>query len=672
MNQIAIDDIQVDIITRADDIDKVVKVLSRASILGVDTETTGLDPYTYHPLLISLFAHDIAYVIDVTKTGVDSIKKLKPLLENKDIKKIGHNLSFEWKFFYHTARIDMQNLHDVMISSRMIHAGLRYRHTLKDVMLRRFNIDVDKTIRKEFIGLDLSDVYFTQEQYEYSGMDAVYPVMCYPLDMKDIIENKLERIYDLEMHIIAPTAMMEYTGVYINKPKLCEMIAPFERFVKSADKALQDLLIQQGAAEQIIFTPDGYSCLNTASDDQMKEALVKLGIRIEAKGKLSLNSKAVQRWDMLQRKKKRKTYKDFEVDYHTLIDDEEVADALTAYEGLDNPILRSFTFLQGARKLLSTYIYGLIEAINPKTQRIHPFFNSYGAEATGRYSSNGPNFQNLPNDEKLRILGLGAYSLRKCLEATKGRKLIISDYAGIELVILAANSGDKKLMDAILRGDVHTDVTINVLEYKEINKENKKKNPHKLWRDAAKTLSYGIAYGTTGRNIAETLNIKLASQGFKIDADEGDKLIEKWYKLFPDTYAYLNKTAQHAVMHGYVCDAWGRRRNWNKEWFVDKWKKLAAEREGKNSPIQGTSATMTKLAIRMLWEKLDRKRARVIICVHDELVVEAIDSYVDEAMAIVKECMEEAIRQTLPAVAHDVGLYEGTSVSPSASDRYDK
>jgi DNA polymerase-1 len=669
---INIEDIQVDVITDVKDIDKLVKVLSRASIIGVDTETTGLDPYTYHPLLISFFVQHIAYVVDLTKTGIDCIKKFKPLLEDKNIKKVGHNLSFEWKFFYHTARIDMQNLHDVMISSRMIHAGLRLRHTLKDVVMRRFNIDLDKTIRKEFIGLDLSDVYFTEEQYSYSGMDAVYPVMCYELDMADIVKLELMRIYDLEMNIIAPTAMMEYTGVNINKPKLCEMIAPFERFVKSADKALQDLLIQAGAAEQIIFMPEGYTCINTASDDQMKEALLKLGIRIEAKGKLSLNSKAVQRWDMLQRKKKRKTYKDFEVDYHMLIEDDEVADALIAYEGLDNPILRSFTFLQGARKLLSTYIYGLIDAINPVTKRIHPFFNSYGAEATGRYSSNGPNFQNLPNDEKLRILGLGAYSLRKCLEATKGRKLIISDYAGIELVILAANSGDKKLMDAILRGDVHTDVTINVLGYKDITKENKKKNPHKLWRDAAKTLSYGIAYGTTGRNIAETLNIKLASVGFKIDADEGDKLIEKWYKLFPDTEAYLSKTAAHAVKYGFVCDAWGRRRNWDQNWFVDKWKRLAAEREGKNSPIQGTSATMTKLAIRMLWERLDRKRARIIICVHDELVVEAIDSYVDEAMQIVKECMEEAIRQTLPIVAHDVGLYEGTSVSPSSSDRYDK
>ena len=646
--------------------------IKTARIIGVDTETTGLDPYTYHPLLISLYAHDIAYVIDVVKLGTNCIKQLKSILEDPMVKKIGHNLSFEWKFFYHLARIDMRNLHDGMIADRMIFAGLRMKHTLKDVVQRRLGIDVDKAVRKTFIGANPDEIDFDQEQYEYSAMDAVYPVLVYEDQMRDIREKALEQIYTLEMNIIAPTAMMEYTGVNINRALLSEMIAPFEYFVKTADKALQDMLIANGAADEITFLPDGYYAINSASDDQMKQALLRLGIKIEDKGKLSLNSKAVQRWDMLQRKKRGKKYKDFEVDYHKLIDDEEVADALDAYIGLDNPVLRAFTFLQGARKLLSTYIYGLIDAINPVTNRVHPFFNSYGAEATGRYSSNGPNFQNLPNDKKLKILGLGRYSLRRCIEATKGRKLIIADYSGIELVILAALSGDENLMNQILRGDIHTYVTKDVLGYKEITKENKKKEPHKLWRDGAKTLSYAVAYGSTGRNIAETLNIMLASQGFKIDANQGDELLDKWYKLFPKTHAYLMKNADQATTKYYVSDPLGRRRNWDKAWLVDKWKRLAARREGQNMPIQSASATMTKLAIMYLWQELDRKKARIIITVHDEIVIEAVDSYVDEACVIVKECMERAIADVLPSIAHEIGRYEGTSVTPSISGAYDK
>jgi DNA polymerase-1 len=132
------------------------------------------------------------------------------------------------------------------------------------------------------------------------------------------------------------------------------------------------------------------------------------------------------------------------------------------------------------------------------------------------------------------------------------------------------------------------------------------------------------------------------------------------------------RNAKQAQEKGFVTDAWGRRRNWDLRWFANKWKKLAAGREGMNAPIQSTSATMTKRAIWLLWESLDRKKARIVITVHDEIVVEAIDSYVDTAKQLTKQAMEQAIRETLPVVADDVGKYEGTSVSPSASDRYDK
>ena len=164
----------------------------------------------------------------------------------------------------------------------------------------------------------------------------------------------------------------------------------------------------------------------------------------------------------------------------------------------------------------------------------------------------------------------------------------------------------------------------------------------------------------------------LAAVGYKIDALQGDTLIEKWFALFPDTFAYLQSNARKAVELCYVTDAWGRRRNWDRAWFLNKWKKLAAMREGQNAPIQGTSATMTKLAIWYIWQQLDRKKARIIVTVHDEIIVESIDSYIDIAKACVKQCMERAIKETLPTVAHDVGLYEGTSVSPQVSQRYDK
>jgi DNA polymerase-1 len=185
-------------------------------------------------------------------------------------------------------------------------------------------------------------------------------------------------------------------------------------------------------------------------------------------------------------------------------------------------------------------------------------------------------------------------------------------------------------------------------------------------------LSYGIAYGTTGRNISETLNVMLASQGYKITPQDGDDLIAKWYSLFPTTAGYLNANARKAVLDGYVTDAWGRRRNWDRSMFIDKWKRFAAEREGKNAGIQGSSATMTKRAIQLFWERADFSKAKMIICVHDEIVVESDQEYTETACALLKEAMEQAIKEVLPNVAHEVGKYEGTSVDPKISVRYDK
>jgi len=666
--------IAIQVITTPNAFKDMLHELTGAELLSLDFETTGLDPYTSKILLMSLYEpiHDIAYVLDFTALPIELLKQLKPILESKRVIKIGHNLTFEWKQLYHAARIEMVHMHDVMICDRMLFAGLRYKHDLKTIIARRLHITVDKEIRKTFIGT--TDTVFTKEQLEYSAMDSVYPVAIYKQQLIDIQEKQLDRIYALEMSILPITALMEYTGVYINRSMLEEMVAPFEHFVRLADKALQDLFIAHGAAEIILFTKDGYSCLNSGSSEQVGEALARLGIEVKnSAGKISLGSKLVQRWDMINNKKKgTKRYKDFDIDYHELIDDEEVADALDLYLGLENPFLRAYTFLNGARKLLSTYVYGILEAINPVTKRVHPYFNSYGAEATGRYSSNSPNFQNLPNDKKLKILGLGLYSLRKCLEAAKGRKFIISDYSGIELLILAVLADDDKLLEMILRGDIHTTVTIEVLGYDKITLENKKKDPHKLWRDGAKTLSYAIAYGTTGRNVAETLNIMLASQGFKIDSVIGDSYIEKWFRLFPKTAAFLKSMADHVEKKGFVTDVWGRRRHWDISTFANKWKRLAARREGQNMPIQSSSATMTKRALALIWDKLNRKKARVIICVHDEIVIESTDDYLETAKQIVKECMEQAIRETLPKVADLVGLHEGTSVSPQTSDRYDK
>jgi len=651
--------------------------ISEATMIGIDTEFTSLDVYASTLLLISLATENQAYVIDMTQLDNTTVfTMLRDIIEDPKILKVGHNLTAEWKQFYHHGKIMMVHMHDTMIADQLINAGLPMRFGLKDVVSRRLGIELDKEIREDFIGWQVGTT-FTEEQIEYSKMDAVYPLRVYAQQMQEIADKQLERVYQLEMDDIAPVAMMEYTGQPINKQTLEDMREPFYRFTQQADQAFQDILIGAGVAEEILFSRDGYAVVNSNSPIAVLDMLHRAGINVP-----SLNSKVVQRWDLANTKKNTKFDN---LDYHDLIEDEDVADALDDYKLLNNKVLRAYTFLVGARKLVSTFIEGLIESINPITGRIHAGFKLLGAHRTGRMSSVGPNFQNLPNDLKLELLGLGQYSIRKAIEAKAGRKLIIADFSGIELVILAVLSHDKKLLDQILHGDIHTYVVQEIFGQimqqrgiESISQENKSKQPWKSFRQGAKRTSYSNAYGTTGKNLSEQLNIDLALIGIKFTAKEGDELIKQWFALFPETAAYLETNAKKAVTDLYVTDAWGRRRNWDRnivhfspprERF---WKQLAAGREGKNAPIQGTSATMTKVAIRYLWKSLDMKRARIIITVHDEIIVEAVDSYVDTAKALMKAAMEQSIRDTLPTIADLVGKYETLSVVPKESQRYDK
>lgn len=647
-----------------------------ASLLGVDTEFTDLDVYSSRLLLVSLATDDYRYVIDCEDIGArEALHILKPALESETILKIGHNLTAEFKQFWHHGGVHMHCMWDTLIADQIINAGLLMPFGLKDVVLRRLGIDLDKEIRMEFVGWERGK-QFSHEQLEYSAYDAVYPILLYHQQHAEITANDQLQVVAVDMGNIAPAAMMEYTGAPIDVDALKEMEAPFNRFIQQADSAFQDIIISSGAAEDILFTPTGWYAVNSGSSAQVSAALQRAGIVIKDKtGKITMDSKSVQRWDLKNSKRDKHEY----IDYYTLIDDPEVAEALDNYKLLHNKVLRAYAFLNAARKLLSTYILGLQKAINPHTGRIHPTFRVVGAHRTGRYSSSGPNFQNLPNDSKLQLLGLGEYSIRRAIRPKEGRSVLVADYSGVELVILAALSGDTELMHQIFEGDIHTFVAQRVLGYADINADNKDEQPHKSWRQAAKRVSFSNAYGSGGSNLSDQMNVDLAMVGIKYTADDGDMFIQRWFDTFPQTAAYLQENARKAVDDLYVAGVWGRRRNWSQRaLYVDGttrdryWKRLAAEREGKNAPIQGASATMTKRAIQLIWERLDPKRARLIITVHDELVVESTDSYIEAASQVIKESMEQALAEVLPIIADSVGKYKSLTVKVNVSKCYDK
>lgn len=659
------------IIKDVEALQQAVKEIEKYSIIGYDLETTGLSPHYDKILLVSIaVSSEESYVIDFTHIDIRHFALLAPILTNPDVLKLGFNFTFDYKLTYGNTKIELVNMFDCMIAEQLITAGLwvqpvgRSTFSLAAVTYRRLGKTRDKDIRNQFIGFQGKG--FEYEAYYYAAEDTQDLFLIHAQQIQEIKEKGLERVCDLEMALIACTAFMEYTGVLIDRPKLESLIEPFSKYVQTCHKALQDIFIEAGAAEEILFDNTGYIAINpaskpnkkTGSDGQMLTALRMLGINLK-----SLSAKEIVKWDF------KNSGRHEAVAYTDLIEDEDVAEALEKYGGLENPYLRMFSFLIGAEKLLGTYVIKQLERIDKNTGRLYGWFKILGARATGRYSSN---LQQIPKDGKLDRLGLKGYSIRQCFIASPGRNLVLADFSGIELFILADMSRDEKLAHEITQGDIHIVVTKTTLGKfipiaLEITPKNKKDHPFDTLRDGAKTESYGIAYGVTGASLGEQLTIKFASLNVKITKEQGDELIRLWKQVaFPDAGRWLDEMGNKAVTEGYVTDAWGRRRNWNKADFENKWRMFAAQREGKNAPIQMTSATMTKRAMVLTHDRLDKRRGRIIMSVHDEIVLEVVESYTEQAMLILKECMEQAARETMPFMGQYV------EVKPEFSKRYDK
>lgn len=659
------------IVTCIEDLQRAIKEIEKYSTIGFDVESTGLSPHYDKLLLISIaVSSEESYVIDFTHIDIKHFNLLAPILTSSSILKLGFNLVFDWKMVYGNTKVEVINMFDAMIAEQLLSAGLWVEpvkgstFSLAAVTYRRLGKTRDKDIRKQFIGFQGRG--FEYEAYYYAAEDTQDLFLMYEQQLKEIREKELEKVCALEMSLIACTSMMEYTGILVDREKLESLIEPFSKYVQTCHRALQDIFIEAGAADEILFDKSGYIAINPASkpnkktgnDGQMLTALRTLGINLK-----SLSAKEIVKWDF------KNSGRHEAVAYTDLIEDENVADALEKYGGLENPYLRMFSFLIGAEKLLGTYVIKQLERIDKNTGRLYGWFKTLGARSTGRYSSN---LQQIPKDDKLERLGLKGHSIRQCFIASSGRNLILADFSGIELFILADMSRDEKLAHEITHGDIHSVVTKTTLgkfipDALDITAENKKKRPYSILRDGAKTESFGIAYGVTGASLSEQLTIKFASLNVKITKEQGDELIRLWKQVaFPDAGRWLDDTGNKAVTDGYVTDAWGRRRNWNKADFENKWRMFAAQREGKNAPIQMTSATMTKRAMVLTYDRLDKRRGRIIMSVHDEIVLEVVESYTEQAMLILKECMEQAARETMPFMGQYV------EVTPEFSKRYDK
>ena len=630
-----------------------------SGIVYIDLETTGLDPHRHSILLMSLRYNEVTYVINFNRVELEhTIESIRYLLANRYIRKVFHNAVFDLKMLFHYTQEIAQNVYCTMVAEQVLKAGLLVgQFTLNDVAYRRLGKILNKAIRENFLNKD--EDTFSDEELLYSADDVDVLEPIYHQQQEEIKAYKLDRVISIESQCLPITAHMEYGGVCVDRAKLEEAIPVARSIHVRMNSDIQHYVIANGLAQEIVFTSDGYSAVNVSSPKQMLEIVQKSGIDVE-----SLNKKELSDWDSKHGKEIFALDNDGDDDFAV---------------GYENPLLRKLAIYKAVNKLLGTYYLGILNAINPITGRIHPGFKQCGAGSTGRYSSSSPNFQNMPNSFRLKALGLQNYDIREMFIAAPGKKFLISDYSAVELVITAALAEDDTMLYQIGQGDIHSYVAnelfgdrIESALGEKITSQNRKKGSHKIVRDEFKRVSYGIAYGSTGWNMYRTCANNLAQVGIHITPEDADKWVEDWkHKLFPNTGKLFAANSRNAVTQYYTESAIGRRRFWDRDFIhSNKWHYLAAQREGTNQPIQSTSADITKLGQILLYDSLDLKRGRLAATIHDELLVEVDEDYVDEAMQIVKNAMENAGYMILPQL-HKY-TYQLITAEPKVSNKYDK
>ncbi len=276
-------------------------------------------------------------------------------------------------------------------------------------------------------------------------------------------------------------------------------------------------------------------------------------------------------------------------------------------------------------KLNSTYADGLLHAI-AKDGRIHTVFQQ-AVTATGRISSTEPNLQNIPVRTQL------GREIRRAFVAKEGFVLVSADYSQIELRVLAHMSGDAEMRRAFFEdGDFHTHTAAEVFDVPEEMVTNEQ-------RSAAKAVNFGIVYGISDFGLSRNLGIsRKQAAGY----------IERYFDTFPDVKRYMTDAVASAKEKGYAETMFGRRRampelnssNYNVRGF--------GERVAMNMPIQGSAADIIKIAMIRVFEKLQGSDTKLILQVHDELVLEAPEKDAEQAARLLKETMEGVAELSVP------------------------
>jgi DNA polymerase-1 len=570
--------------------------LQQAELLCFDTETTSLDPMQAKIVgaSFSVTPGEAAY-IPLTHDYFDApaqlplnqtLEKLKPILENPAIKKVGQNLKYDMHVLANHG-IHLQGIaHDTLLESYVFesHKG----HGMDELSDRHLGIE---PIPFEAVaGKGAKQVSFNQvtveQATEYAAEDADITLQLHHALYPQVAESsKLEFIYQqVEMPSMLVLQRMERNGVLIDSHML--------------NRQSNEIGLRLMELEKQAFELAGQP-FNLGSPKQLQEILFgKLGIKPLKKTPSGVPST-----------------------------DEDVLQELA----LDYPLPKVLLEYRGLAKLKSTYTDKLPKMINAQTGRVHTSYNQAVA-ITGRLASSDPNLQNIP------VRTAEGRRIREAFIAPTGSHIVSADYSQIELRIMAHLSQDAGMLAAFANNeDIHRATAAEIFGVDKSTVDNEQ-------RRYAKVINFGLIYGMSAFGLAQNLNIeRSAAQSY----------IERYFARYPGVRKYMNDTRELAKQQGYVETIFGRRL-WVPEINSPNGNRRAgAERAAINAPMQGTAADLIKLAMIAVdkWLIEEKLQTKLIMQVHDELVLEVPDAELALVQQTLPQLMQSVAKLDVPLLA---------------------
>ncbi len=564
--------------------------LKKQKLFAIDSETSSLDHEADILGLSFSWASKNGYFLNLKNTELKKIALplLKPILENKNIGKIGHNIKYDYKVLKRLG-INMEGIiFDTLLATYLINpdSGLRLEELAFSYLgykkLKLLDLLDEVPKKKKDIAVDLIPLD-RLSWYACEDADITFRLYHKILPLSQTNKN-YELLQRIEIPLIPVLADMEMNGILLDVPFLKKMEIKFDAEIKKIS--------------QKIFKLAGRE-FNISSPLQLKSILFEdlkispLGIK---KTKTGLST-AAQELDKMY-------------DAHPII-----------------PLIIEYRELT---KLQSTYISTLPVIADKKTHRVHTSFNQTIA-ATGRLSSTDPNLQNIPIRTEL------GRAIRKAFVAPKGYTLLAADYSQIELRLAAAISKDPIMMASFQNGeDIHarTAAEIHKIPLAEVTKEI---------RRTAKEVNFGVLYGLGSLGLAQRTGL---------NRTEAKEFIEKYFTIYKKIKDYIEDTKDFAHKYGYAQTLFGRRRYLPDIHSSMPMMRAAAERMAINMPLQGTAADLMKLAMIAIHKELATisPQSKLMLQVHDEIVLEVPEADKHKVAKFIKKTMENIFTLAVPLV----------------------